>query len=595
MIVHEQLVVATFPADSVRLMLVQPFLRLEEPPQEPFPLTEACGQRLTAAIDSVFQNVVAHRPHVVLFPEFAIPGVQGVQQIAAHLASANVASPTVFIGGVSGLPSAAFNDLCGLPEVAVIDLVNAPARVQGTEWVNTSITFVKDDRGTVQLWLQPKLSPSWPETQCHHQAMFKGGLVRIFRARFTNGVPFRFFSLLCFDWVGQENGVQVPDALLQQYDAICRAADAPRDLQWAFVLQHNRSPNHATFLTATHRFLTQAATVPFVRRKDTAVVMVSTATSQQPTRGGPDRYGYSSLVFGPQAPFDSNGCWPTFATQSSRLRQSETLGTCKDVVFREMGECIHLADVRIPNFVVADPTDRTAALVRADALPLVGASADPRIPGNLVPAVIKWANDELDDVPDFCTMYFAGIPIEAALRTAHGRIVDGYRRLESQDLALRIDGASAERAIKNDGRTDPAADVDTAWDVEVRRGLRHVIQTLTLLGSVANIDPVGSRLHARCNESVEIAAIAGMTHADCVTAFKKLAERTHSPIVFVSRDYENVAHLPREAESFTDPRGGSGVRLTDAQTLLTAARTRPHDDYEQFVAELVNVEDRRII
>jgi hypothetical protein len=271
------------------------------------------------------------------------------------------------------------------------------------------------------------------------------------------------------------------------------------------------------------------------------------------------------------------------------------LGTCKDVVFREMGECIHVADVRIPNFVVADPTDRTPALVRAEAFPLVGLTTDPRIPRNDVPAVVKWANDELDDVPDFCTTYFGGMPLEAALRTAHAQIVDGYRRLESKDLALRIDGACAERAIKGDLRKDPAADVDTGWNGTVQRGLRHVVQTLTLLGSAATVTPVGSRLHGRANDHVEIAAIAGTTHADCVRAFKKLAERTHSPIVFVSRDDENAVHLPREAESFTDPRGGSGVKLTDAQTLLTAARLQPPNSYEQFVAGLMNVEDRRII
>jgi hypothetical protein len=187
MFVHEQSIAVTLPADSTRLMLVQPFLRLHEPLQEPFPLTEACAAHLTVAIDSVFQKVTAHRPQVVLFPEFAIPGVQGVQQIAAHLASVGVPSPTIVIGGVSGLAPAAFNDLCGLPEVALVDLVNAPGRVNGAEWVNTSVTFVKDDGGTVRLWLQPKLSPSWPETQCHHQAMFKGDMVRIFRAASPTG------------------------------------------------------------------------------------------------------------------------------------------------------------------------------------------------------------------------------------------------------------------------------------------------------------------------------------------------------------------------------------------------------------------------
>ena len=80
-----------------------------------------------------------------------------------------------------------------------------------------------------------------------------------------------------------------------------------------------------------------------------------------------------------------------------------------------------------------------------------------------------------------------------------------------------------------------------------------------------------------------------------MTALKKFAQRTHSPIVFVSRDDNNAALLPREAESFADPLGGSGVSLTDAQTLLKEARTRPLNEYQEFVAELLNVEDRRII
>ena len=547
------------------------------------------------AITSVFEKVAEHRPHMVLFPEFSIPGVQGVERVAAALSSGVVESPTIVIGGVSGLTKVAFDELCALQGVTAIDLVNAPPRVQHTQWINVSVTFVKDNDGTVRLWLQPKLSPSWPEAHYHHQAMFQGGLVRIFRARFDNDVPCRFLSFLCFDWVGQENGLQIPEDVLRQFNTVCQAADSPQDLQWTFVLQHNAAPNHATFLTATHRFLTQAAIAPFVRRRDAAVIMVSTARSQQPARGHPDGYGYSSIVFGPRAPFESNGCWPTFATQSSRLRRSDALGICKDVVFREMGECIHLADVCVPNFVVPDPTDRTAALVQAKALPLVGAAVDPRVPNDSVPAVVKWTNDELDDVPDLCARYFTESPIEPVLREAQVRMVDGYRRLCSQDLALRIDGACATRFRKNSGETDPASDVDTMWDADERCGLRHVIESLTLVGGAVNVDPVNAQLHARCGQEVEIAAIAGTTHADCVTALKQFAQRTHSPIVFVSRDDNNAALLPREAESFADPLGRSGVSLTDAQTLLKEARTRPLNEYQEFVTELLNVEDRRII
>ncbi len=398
---------------------------------------------------------------------------------------------------------------------------------------------------------------------------------------------------MCFDWVGREAGVAVTDAVLQQFGAAYEATGSPQDLNWVFVLQHNPSPNHATFLTATQRILTQPIHA-FARCRDAAVVMACTASARTPARRQP--YGYSSLVFGPLAPFDSNGCRPTFATQSSRLRGATTLGTCKDVVFREMGECIHAAEVRIPATVVPNPTDRTAAIVQAEAIPLVGAVVDPRIPGTSVPAVVKWVNDELDEVPDLCAAYFAGNPLQPALQTSHNNVVAGYRRLPSQDLAIRVDGACASRFSRNSA-LDPAGDVDTAWDVPERSGLRHVIQTLTLVGGAAAIDIANSQLHARHSPTgIEIAAIAGPTHADCMQAFQKLAGRTHAPIVFVSRDdTNNMAHLPREVESFADPRRGAGVRLTDAHTLLSEARVRPQNDYAAYITELLNVQDRRII
>jgi hypothetical protein len=79
-------------------------------------------------------------------------------------------------------------------------------------------------------------------------------------------------------------------------------------------------------------------------------------------------------------------------------------------------------------------------------------------------------------------------------------------------------------------------------------------------------------------------------------AFQKLAGRTHAPIVFVSRDdTNNTPHLPREVESFADPRRGAGVRLTDAHTLLNEARVRPQNGYAAYITELLNVQDRRII
>ena len=126
--------------------------------------------------------------------------------------------------------------------------------------------------------------------------------------------------------------------------------------------------------------------------------------------------------------------------------------------------------------------------------------------------------------------------------------------------------------------------MDTTWDGDERSGLRHVIQTLTLVGGVANVSVVDTQLHGRfADRGVEIAAISGATHPDCVKALKRFAARTHSPILFVSQDSQGATLLPREMESFADPRGGTGVRFTDSHALLSAARTNAKPEYEQFV------------
>jgi hypothetical protein len=80
-----------------------------------------------------------------------------------------------------------------------------------------------------------------------------------------------------------------------------------------------------------------------------------------------------------------------------------------------------------------------------------------------------------------------------------------------------------------------------------------------------------------------------------VNSFKRLAERTHSPIVLVTRDDNNVRHLPKESETFTDPRPGTGVKFTDSQTLLDAARGKTMPEYTSFITELLDVHDRHII
>jgi hypothetical protein len=593
--VVERQINVTLPFSSVKMLSVQPCLEFAGPLQEPFPLAAGCCARLCQSVDKAFDIARTFDPHFFLFPEFGLPGVEAVRKIATHMATAEVPSSRIAIAGVQGLSKTQYVELCGLPNIHV-EAANAPHNVGDKQWVNTSVTFVKDSRGALTLWIQPKISPSWPEANERHQQMFLGKAVNIFEAKFDNDVPCRFFSLLCFDWVGQEDGAAVPATILQKFDGLCRTAQTQRSLQWVFILQHNPSPNHATFLNAANNFLSQPDPA-FVQRHDTAVVMVSTANAKHPARREP--FGYSGVIFGPRAPFDVNGCAPTFATQSSRLRASTALLTCKDALFREMGECIHTAVVRVPASVVANPTDRTSAVVEAKIYPIVGNGTDPRMPGGPVPAVVKWVNDELDVLTD---VDFVGTGMEGDLKESHARTVEAYRRLQSQDLAKRVDGACALRVQKRQKSggsgpsPDPAADVDIAWDADERGALQHVIQSLTLIDGVAALDAGGAQLHARYPVTgVEIGAIRGPKHTDCVPAFKLWAERTHSPVLFVSRDENNVPVLGREVENFTDPGGSQGIKITDAQTLLAKARSATDAEYRHFIWELLDVPDRSII
>ena len=184
--VLEQQVDVTLPSNAVRMLIAQPFLEFQTPVQEPFALTPASVQRLQDAIDNTFAKVAAYHPRFVLFPEFSVPGLAGVQRIAQHLASNAILAPVVVVAGVSGLSKMEYTSLCAQANVAQIDQDNDPQRVQQDQWVNAALTFVKDNVGAVTIWLQPKISPSWTEENVNHQQMFPGGVVRIFRARFDS-------------------------------------------------------------------------------------------------------------------------------------------------------------------------------------------------------------------------------------------------------------------------------------------------------------------------------------------------------------------------------------------------------------------------
>src|SRR5687767_10700420 len=147
--VLEQQIDVTLPSNAVRMLIAQPFLEFQAPIQEPFALTPASVQHLQDAIDNTFAKVAAYHPRFVLFPEFSVPGLAGVQRMAQHLASNATLAPLVVVGGVSGLSKTEYASLCARADVAPIDQENDPQRVQQDEWVNAAVTLVKGNTGAV--------------------------------------------------------------------------------------------------------------------------------------------------------------------------------------------------------------------------------------------------------------------------------------------------------------------------------------------------------------------------------------------------------------------------------------------------------------
>src|ERR1700733_14955033 len=97
--VVEQQIDVTFPSTSVKMLIVQPHLEFQEPTQEPFPLRQECNQRLLNVGDNVFRMAQTCHPKMILFPEFALPGVAGVERVVSCLSAETVHAPTIVIAG----------------------------------------------------------------------------------------------------------------------------------------------------------------------------------------------------------------------------------------------------------------------------------------------------------------------------------------------------------------------------------------------------------------------------------------------------------------------------------------------------------------
>lgn len=533
----------TLPSDRVGMVIAQPYLSLTA--AEPYQCTAQAKPQQLAVITDTLQVARAARhgapkTHFTVFPEYSIPGLDGIALVETAIRAADWPTATIVIGGTDALSKPDFVTLADAPGTYLDTTHNGLERITQNEWINCGITWVKGADGTIERWLQPKLFPAWLEQNVPYQGMFRGNSVFTFKGLRDNGTQYHFCSLVCFDWVANLQNQKAWWWVLE--DLRRQVAPAEISLSWFFVIQCNPRPSHDTFLTEVIGFFNQN-TIPNVHRDQACLVFANSAGEPVPRRTG--QFGNTGLVFSRQTLFADPECHPTFCNGGPRFRPSTLLLPYRDVLFRERGACIHSFAQVNPRSLTAGAADRKFAVENPFVFPLTG-STDPRTPSAPVPACVKWLNDELDDIPRLSASYPA-VPLAAPADATHDQTVAALRVIQPQ---------SAMHTVKLAAQGSDAKHADE-WDRAEADALEHLVHTLDIVSLGFTPPTVGADpAHATVimsNQPVDLLAIRGTSHESCIEHSKKhYLPSPRRQFLLISRDRDNTAWR-RRFGSFLQP------------------------------------------
>jgi hypothetical protein len=255
------------PTHRVGMVAMQPFLALTA--AEPFRCQLDRRAAQLAALERTLTIAKAGdhgagKTHFTLIPEYSIPGPDGIARIEGVLRDPTWPPGTIVIGGTDALSKTEYAALCAGADTFVDAETNGPDRVEASEWINCGLTWVKTEDGLLRRWLQPKLAPAWPEQNITHAHMFGGGSVFLFRCLFESGSPCRFFSLLCFDWIGIVDGHRIPGQVLTAIPP----QEQEKSLSWVSI-------DSSTKRRFDHRIDSHYACPPTDKMSGTANIMVT--------------------------------------------------------------------------------------------------------------------------------------------------------------------------------------------------------------------------------------------------------------------------------------------------------------------------------
>ena len=528
------------PRDGTGMVLVQPHLELT--PDEPYRCTDQSRARHLDAIAAGLsvarkRSHDAAKTHFTVFPEYSIPIPEGVELIEQALHQQDWPTETFVIGGIDGLSVPAY---AAIANEANTNVLNDPGSVPNNHWLNCGIIWAKSRDGSVERWIQPKLSPSWPEEDVVTSSMYTGDQIFVFSGKHVSGSSFRFSVLVCFDWIADVDGVKPWRAVVDNLADRANSTQGDFSLSWMFIIQHNCRPSHETFMREVNDFF-DPSIAESARRERACLVFANSAG--RPTPGSVNCYGHSSVIFAQHAPFRMPRCYPTFCSGGRRFRGHAVIGHHKDFLFRERGACVHSFKQLNPGTVVPGPAGVTIALKNPFVHPL-GTKSDPRVPGNLVAASVKWLNDELDTVESLAVRY-SDIPLAGCIGSAYEEVRSEMRS---------IDGTTVDQAVglacpavaggRNDGHGHQTKNAD-GWSVEQRGAIVHLIDTLSILALVAEAQQGMSDTACHGNVSLrshtfDVVAIRGESHDSCREHYRRALPPGRMPVLLVSRDPDNI-------------------------------------------------------
>jgi len=589
------------PSDGIRMVIMQPHISGNLSQMEPFKWLD---EKKDAQLEKIRRTLEIAKStefdidssHFTIFPEYTIPGLEGVNAIQSYLNNTTWQDNTVVIGGVDGLSREEYAELVS---ASIVATANDASAVGNTEWVNCCVTWIKA-RGSVIRYVQPKLQRAREEMTTSHENMFKGKSVFLFQARFSHGVNFNFFSLICIDWISRPNTATeggVLDVLKAMNDVFHENGNA-FPLHVAFIIKHNDSPNDQYFLQYTNRFFSLNNSVfPKIDTKPCLVVFANSACGKRPQLNS--THGFTSVIAHPNAGYSNEKrqfCPKSYAIFTDKLRRTDTLHRYNDCLFRESGACIHTLILKHPVSVGTNANQRCLPIDEAAVHKIEEDICDPRCPEDGVPAIVKWTNDHIDSQ---IFPISGNNEIGSILSQCHATVCEQLRWESSKHLMDNINIATNRHGYNDE---DIRKEIVDTWEVEEIDSLSTIINTLTALFckakyevKVAGITSRHAVITTNTDDVIDIYIVVGsryyIRHEENLKHFAGHCEsnRAARKIVLISRADRDYSLSPRD-KNVSDI-ASKDLVMVDYRDIMDCLRSNNSTELSSKISNLIGVEN----